>query len=477
MKVLLIQPYIDPRVTFQGFMRGPSLALELIAGNLAGYDVDILDLRCGGDLEETLISYQPDVVGVTSLTTEVHAALELLQRVKNMNPEIVTVAGGIHATLMPQDFQQAEVDVIVIGEGEISFRELIQSLEKGANLSFVPGILYRHEGQWINNAPRPMIQDLDSLPFPNRSLTKKYASQYFMYTITPVEAMLTTRGCPFHCIFCSQWKLYNRKCRYYSADRILDELKTIDETNILLYDDNFLLNPRRVEKLCDLLRAEGIHKSFFTQGRADMIARHPKIIEKFKSVGLEEIAIGFESPRQADLDHLRKKSTREHNDEALKVLNDHEINTLAAFMVHPSYDVEDFERLASFIEEAQIAYPFVKIFPRITILTPLPGTDLYELRRDDLITNDYRLFDTLHAVLPTRLPREEFYRQYARVWKRCLSSIFKKIIQQESRTKEHGNDVDSWDFHKLILQSKQLSNVESYLKDEEMCGVYEKRTS
>ena len=226
------------------------------------------------------------------------------------------------------------------------------------------------------------------------------------------------------------------------------------------------------KKLCGMLESEGIRKSFFTQGRADMIARHPGLIEKFRRVGLEEIAIGFESPKQGDLDNLRKKSTRTVNDEALKILNDNGINTLGAFMVRPDYGEEDFDILASYIEEAQALYPNVKIFPRITVLTPLPGTDLYSQEEKNLITRDYRMFDTLHAVLPTKLSREEFYRCYAKVWKRTLSSIFKKIIRQDSDTKEHGENIDFPDFHKLIQQSKNLSNYKSYLRDEHEWGLH-----
>ena len=286
MKILLAHPAVNPAVSFQDFMLAPPLAFEILAATLKDHDVRVADLRCNVDLREEVESFEPDIVGVTCLTQEVYAALEVLKTVKAIDARMLTVVGGIHASLVPEDLQKEFVDVIVVGEGEITFREVVRFHESGKGFSSVPGIIYRSENTWNRNGPRDPITDIDTIPLADRTVTRQYSDHYFSMTEKPVAAVLTGRGCPYSCNFCSVWKLFSKRCLQMSAERIVKELAHIEQDYIVVCDDNFIQNPRDSAKLYDMILAEGIRKRYFVQARSDTIARNPSLIEKWKEIGL-----------------------------------------------------------------------------------------------------------------------------------------------------------------------------------------------
>ena len=281
MKVLLIQPKIEAVVTFQDFMLAPPLTLELLAATLQDHEVRILDLRVQNGLIEELALFQPDIVGITCLTQEVNAALKILTRVKEYNAHILTVVGGIHVSLVPRDFEREFVDVIVIGEGEVTLRELVDAYQDQKSLKGITGIEYMDDGHWIQTHPRAFIPDLDRLPSPDHRLNKEYADHYFSMAVSPVGALLTSRGCPFRCKFCSVWKLFSQKCRYMTAERVVEELRNIDAGYVIIFDDNFLQNIPRAETIYEMIRSEGVRKEYFIQARSDTVSRNAGIIEKW----------------------------------------------------------------------------------------------------------------------------------------------------------------------------------------------------
>ena len=424
MRILLVQPPFPPSRKAFGLPSLPEpLALEILAAYLPEHEVRILDLRVEAeDLKEVIASFRPEVVGVTALTTEVYAALEVLRQSKELVPGVTTVAGGLHASLVPLDFQKEYVDVIVIGEGELTFCELVGRLESNGPLDSVEGIVYKsRSGDFHSTGPRKEKVKLDTLPLPRRDLTAQLRDRYFFLFRRPCAALEASRGCPYRCSFCSVWKFHNGKCRYMSPERVLRELKTVSEQHTIFVDDNFLQDAKRAERLYELIKASGIKKSYGIQGRADSIARNPHLIEKWKEIGLAGVLVGFETQKEARLERLSKGSLIRENEEAIQILHANGVRIWGAFIVEPDFDAQDFKHLRDYMNKKKIT------FRQITILTPLPGTDLYEERFRDLITNDYRLFDCLHSVLPTKLPAKEFYREYAKLQRsyslRCQLSV------------------------------------------------------
>ena len=466
MRILLVQP--PPPADYIGFRRTAlpePLALECI-GAIArpNHDVELLDMRLENDLQPTLDRFKPDMVAVTCLTTEVYSAQDLLKAAKAWNPDALTLVGGLHASLMPADFQHPYTDAIVVGEGEVTFGDLLQAIDGKPRdalpqaLAGVEGVAWRHgENEWTFNAPRTLVPNLDTLPMPARDLAARYADSYFFLFDQPHACISTSRGCPFRCNFCSVWKFYHRKCRYMSAERIVDELQTVKPRTVSFVDDNFLANVPRAWKVLELIRARGIKKEFGMQARTDTISRHPDLLKALREVGLETVLIGFEAATQERLNAVSKGATIEQNERAMDILNDLHVHMWGAFIVDPQFTREDFHELKRYREEKGI------IYPQFTILTPLPGTDLYEQRYHELVTHDYRLFDALHAVLPTRLSREDFYKEFAGLYRPDNPGLIYDWISSGRITMDRARKA------RQILM--ELGNHENFLKGERAVGL------
>jgi radical SAM superfamily enzyme YgiQ (UPF0313 family) len=190
-----------------------------------------------------------------------------------------------------------------------------------------------------------------------------------------------------------------------------------EEDYVFVLDDNFLTNKRRAAELCDELERRGVKKYWLTQGRTDFAADHPELMARLAKNGLVMVLSGFESNDDDTLAALRKKSSWQKNIRANQVLRDCGIFSTGIFMVRADWTKEQFEQLYEYVRSLQIAVPL------FTILTPLPGTQLYRAYADQLLTTDHRLFDLLHAVLPTRLPRAEFYAEFCRAYDATESSV------------------------------------------------------
>ena len=383
------------------------LALEMLAAYAPDHDVRILDMRIDHDLPAVLAEFSPHLVGATALTPEVYAACQVLQTAKDVCPDAFTVIGGHHATLLPQDFFLPQVDAIALGEGELVFSRLLKALADGPDLSSVPNLVWRKNGAFVTNKPAETRLDLDTLALPRRDLVKHYRDEYFMLFDQPDSSVTTGRGCPYKCNFCSVWKFYGGKVRQMSAQRVVQELMTIETEHITFTDDNFLLNSTRENEIVDLIQAHGVEKRYSMQCRTDSISRHPELVERWAKIGLYGVLLGLEGASNRILNKVNKKNTITANDEAIKIIKDLGLVIWGAFIVDPDWTEDDFKRLRDYVTEKQITHT------QFTVLTPLPGTELYEQDRGQLLTKDYRCFDTLHSVLPTRLSRQEFYQHFA----------------------------------------------------------------
>lgn len=412
MKILLVQPeWKAAGIGFRLAAMPEPLALEQLAGWLPDWDVEILDLRVEDDLPGTLERFQPDIVGVTALTTEVYSARAVLERVKAFDPTVVTVVGGHHASLLPADFYYPYVDAIVLGEGEVVFRDLVRKVDGGEELTAVPGLVVRVGDQFVKVPGTVEAIDLSSSPFPSRDLVRKYRDEYYFLFDKPDTAMATSRGCPYTCNFCSVWRLNDRRVRQMDAERVVRELQRVETEHVTFVDDIFLLNGRRDGKIADLVRSEGIDLRYSCEARTDSIARNPDLVAKWVDRGLYAVLLGLEGATNGRLQSVNKGNTLNNNDRAIEILKAHGLVIWGAFIVDPDFDRDDFKRLREYVAEKEITHT------QFTVLTPLPGTQLYEERHAELLTDDYTAYDTMHAVLPTRLPREDFYYEYSQLYK------------------------------------------------------------
>jgi radical SAM superfamily enzyme YgiQ (UPF0313 family) len=414
MRVLLVQPNQERTRGFQRMACLEPLGLEMIAGALSPrHEVGLVDLRLEPNrLAATLADFRPDVVGISAnFSTDIYQAVGVAEAVRELAPEAYVIVGGHHPSLRPTDFYHAAVDAIVLGEGEVTARELADCLAAGGDPSQVPGLaLNRPDGQWFTEE-RPLLENLDALPQPDRSLTAEHRRFYHLVLSRPVALVETARGCPYRCCFCAVWRFHRGGVRCKSAQRVVEELAQVEEPNVLFTDDNFLSDIHRSREIACLIRARGIRKHYQIQARSDAIARHPEVIAQWRDVGLGTVFIGFEKPAQAELEAVNKRNTIENNEKALAVLRRQGIEPTASFIVDPDYGQAEFTALRAYVRRLRLRWP------TFTVLTPLPGTALFEEMKERLATANSELFDLLHAVVPTRLPLPEFYRELAALWR------------------------------------------------------------
>ncbi len=412
MKVLLIQPgHRREIIGFDRMIFCEPLGLEMVMGALEGHEVRLLDMRLENRLREVLSSFRPEVCGIScSYTIDVSSSLQIAREIKSDGHAPFVVIGGHHATMRPRDFFCEEVDAVVLGEGEWAMRELVEGLERRRDLGQISGLFIKTEDGFLDTGPREFVKDLDTLPFPSYGAIENYRRHYHMGFQKPVALVETTRGCPYRCNFCSVWIFYKGRCRMKTPGRVLSEMARLREKNILFTDDNFLINIPRAEEIARRLKEKGLKKKFTIQARSDTIVEHPDTVVRLKEVGLKGVFIGFEKIRDDELASIDKRNSVRNNEEALEILRSLKIDVWASFIVDPDYEKEDFERLRQYIIDHRIDTP------TFSVLTPLPGTPLFEEKEDKLMVRDCDLFDVAHAVLPTRLPLREFYREYARLW-------------------------------------------------------------
>ncbi|MGB5895610.1 MAG: radical SAM protein [Ignavibacteriaceae bacterium] len=416
MKILLIEPDKSPVVIGgEDFSIYEPLALEYIAAGVVNdHEVKILDLRLENNFEDVLEKFSPDVVGITAYTVHVNTVRNLFNKIKRWNPNVLTVVGGHHATIMPEDFLSDSIDVIVLGEGIFTFREIVNRYERGLDFKEIPGIAFSKNGMLGKSDPLENV-DLDEFPFPERKLTAKYRNYYYSAWMKPLAAIRTSKGCPYRCNFCAMWKLADGKYYRRSPEKIVEELEGIEEKYVFFADDESLLDVQRMISLAELIKEKGIQKRYFLYGRSDTIAGNPELLRMWKDIGLERVFVGLEFFRNEDLKYISKKSTVDDNNKAVKILQELGIDIYASLIVRPDFTKNDFAELRTYVRKLKLD------FAGFAVLTPLPGTDLFKEVESKLITRNYDFFDFIHTVLPTKLSLKEFYKEYLNLYKKGIT--------------------------------------------------------
>lgn len=415
MKILLVEPP-KSAVSLGGedvFLFEP-LALEYVAAGVTGeHDVRILDMRLDKGLWPVLEGFSPDIVGFTAYTVHVNTVRQLAREVKTWNKNTLTVVGGHHATVTPVDFMTPEMDLVVTGEGIEPFREIVRRMESGQEFKGIPGLAVQSDGGYTVNDAGSRI-DLDAAPFPIRALTAQYRKHYYCEWMKPLASIRTSKGCPFRCNFCAQWKTAHGHYWRRSPEQIVEELRLIEEDCVFFADDESLLDVRRMESLAALIRSSGIRKRYFLYSRSDTIVHHPDLLRAWRDVGLERVFVGLEFMRDDDLAYIRKRSTSSDNEQAVKILRDLGIEIYASFIVRPEFSHEDFEAQHAYCRKLGLN------FASFAVLTPLPGTDLYEEVKDRMLTRNYDYFDFIHTLLPTKLPLKDFFEELTKLYRNAV---------------------------------------------------------
>jgi radical SAM superfamily enzyme YgiQ (UPF0313 family) len=362
--------------------------------------VDLLHERCHS-LRYFLKSFNPDLVGISMSATEHQSGLRAASTAKQMGA--VTVLGGYHPTVISDELlSYKQVDVVVRGEGELTTRELVT---KGSPEG-VLGLSYKENDKVIHNPDRPLIEDLDSLPFPARHLRRlNYSSPTQNGEV--IDELHTSRGCWGRCTFCCEPCMSRSRQRFRSPENVIAEVEHIynvihakNPLRILIGDPNFMGDAARVDRLCDLLHELQLDIVFHTMVRADSMARHPEIVKKMCDNNITHFCMGIESPNINDLNTTRKGITTETQQKAIQIIRDFGGVAAGTFVIGlPNQTEEEIKYFPTYAKEIGL------MSATFGIATPFPGTDFYtSLEREGLIfERDWTKYDENNSVftLPT----------------------------------------------------------------------------
>ena len=408
-RVLLIQPWRDSRSTVFGEMEPYALMVLATAVKSAGCEVKILDLRIKKrSLQSVINSFKPDMVAITSIVIDYFMALEVAKVIKQKNPEIWTIVGGIHATLKPEDYYHNNIDLIVRGPGVEVLPSIIRTINENKNLNEIPGLIYKNQDNlFIENKDwKANINQKTINLVPDRNLLRhhrKYRCFGFNHAV-----LVTAQGCTGRCNFCACWPAMAGKYITKSPENVVQEIKDIikkGQRHIFIGDDNTFEDVERAWEIVRLLdkylKESGKRISLNGYCRADVIAENPDLFKSWAKVGLNYLTVGMESITDDELKKFNKHSSIEINEKANEILTDCGIVNLAHILIRPDFTKDDFKNIWEYIYKKGITNP---IFP---ILTALPGTAIYANANQQEL---YPFFDLGHPIDKTVLPLSDYYK-------------------------------------------------------------------
>ncbi len=443
-KILFVEPPKDLWFVMGEYLPPPLGILELAAyleKHNSNIDVHVLDCQAEGiywkGLEKKIESFQPDIVAPSALATcNVYTVVRTLETAKRVNPNITTIVGGQHFTALAHESLEAypEIDIVVRGEGEQTLSETVKALETGKPLSNVDGISFKHEGKIVHTPDRPLIENLDDLPFPGYHFVEDHVRKYHFKMMvganTGYALVEASRGCPHRCVFCSQWKFWGGKWRVKTAKRIVDEIEycynEFGNRFMWLTDDNLGLG-EKTDKICDEIISRGISDDimWFIQARCDDICANRGILPKLRKSGFLWILTGLESHSQEILNGFRKELSPSYAKQAVDLLKKNDIFSQATMIIGDRKDShESIRKLREFTNEVD---PDLAIF---MILTPFPGTDLHETARTNgwIEDTNWADYDMVHAIMPTEsLSRLEIQEELYECYRNFYGSINRRL--------------------------------------------------
>jgi len=438
-------------------MEEDKLGLLYIAAVLRSNNIDVkmydsqIENNSFNELRDLLREYKPDIIGIAVSTPTRFDAFKTARLAKNINRKILVVAGGPHISAVPRDTLENinDIDVAVMGEGELTFLELCDVFSKKGDFGNVKGIAFRREKDVIINAKRQRINDLDRLPFPARDLLRRYREKdrgkYYQISEMPDGEMLkipnasviTGRGCPFNCLFCAAPELWEKNVKLRSLESVISEIKHLREAygvDMLRFcDDTFNINKKRVSDICNLLLKENLKIKWHCHLRADKVDK--ETLSLMREAGCFIVSLGVESGSQAVLDNvIDKRITLDKVKEVVKWCDDLGIKRSCNFIYSlPGETRDDVNKTLMFMEELGGKQPFGP-----TII--LPGSRIEKIARSNGLlpknfswakASPYKYYDpTSNSFLPIFVDKLS--------WEEILDIFYKHITRQSTvRTKNY----------------------------------------
>ena len=422
MKFSFINPGPNPELPVEDIKKmvgaAPPLGMLYIATFLRknGLEVSILDEAPQGfSLKDTIDwvkKENPNILGFSTCSATGRKAALLAKKVKQENPNIITVFGNFFATFNAKRILEKYpfVDIIIRGEGEHTSLDLTKNLKNNSNLKKVLGINFRYNNQIISTPDRPLIKDIDSLPFPDRTLLDvNYHNTTAGVIVAPKKfsSFVTSRGCVFRCRFCGCRRLARTLWRSRSVDNIIEELNLLSSQGykqFLFVDDNFTLNPKRVLRLCQRIKKEKIDIEFFAEGRVDHCPK--EMLQEMVRANCKMIYFGIENGTQRILDYYDKQTTTRQAKDAVRHARKVGIDVIVASFIlgAPMETREEIWNTLKFAQELNVD------IPQFNILATFPGTDIWEELKNQGFVNEEKYWETgvmVSDVSPNAVPTKE----------------------------------------------------------------------
>ena len=388
MKIFLIYPPSDSELDIKSFNRvydrSQPLGLAYIARVLeqAGYDVRIIDAKAErlsiDKILKRVSEFNPNIVGLSSSTPDFCITTSLAKKIKSLGNYTIFI-GGPHVSALPEETIKEECfDYGIIGEGEHTAVELAGAISSGASkerLSGIKGIIFNNGSKIIRTSPRPYIENLDTIPFPARHLLPDASRyNYKFYKHLPTVTIITTRGCPYQCIFCDR-AVFGNRLRMRSIDNIMGEIEILVNQygirGIDIVDDLFTVSQERVEEFCSQLISRKLKVAWSCMGRVDCMT--PEILKIMKKSGCWQIAYGIESGNQDILDSIKKEITLEEAEKTVRWTRKANLEAIGLFIIGLPGD-----NGASMQDTLKFAKKLPLNKAVFFIIQPFPGSELYK---------------------------------------------------------------------------------------------------
>ncbi|MCD6477677.1 MAG: cobalamin-dependent protein [Candidatus Aenigmarchaeota archaeon] len=402
MKILLVSPPTESAIKKVIGTTGPPLGLAYLASMVRNeHDVKIVDSLVKNldwkDAERIIRNYDPDMVGITATTSMIPDAYKIARISKKINSNVKVVMGGPHVTFTPNKTltECSSVDFAVRGEGEYTFKELVDSIENKSELKKINGLSYKNGGNVVNNPPRELIRNVDEIPLPSYDLLPM---REYKFDKLNFGTIVTSRGCPFNCVFCSSSLQFGKRWRGHSIGRVMEELSILRNEykirEIEFLDDTFTLVKPRAIGISNEIKKEKLDISWTASSRVDTFSE--EIAEAMKRGGAHTVYFGLESGSQKTLDFIGKGITPRQSIVSVRNAVRHGLRALGSFIIgFPNETKEDVNATIKFSDKVGVD------LAQFTVATPYPGTRLwnYALANKLITTMNWRKFTTLTPVM------------------------------------------------------------------------------
>lgn len=426
-----------------------------MAGELKkdGHEVIIYDAMSKGHrlatIRRNIARMKPAVVATTAYTSSMPAAARLLEEAKKSLPQAVTVIGGVHPSFCYEEVLESHpwIDVVVVGEGEVTMRELMAVLaKKGSEVALSPegreehlagvaGLAFRGREGIVFTGPRPFIENLDEVEGA-WDLVEWKDYTYYVFPRSTLAVISTSRGCKHDCRFCSQQKFWHQSWRARSPEKVLAEIEMLHRrfgVNVIMFADEYpTCDRQRWEAILDGLIERRLDVQFLMETRVDDIVRDADIMNKYREAGIVHIYVGVEATDQVKLDRFKKGILENDSKKALDLINEHGIVSETSFVLGVPEETEESIRAT-----LELAKEYNPDFGHFLLLTPWPYADMYDELKPFIEVKDYSLYNLVTPIIkPHAMTRErlldlvldcyrEFYFYKMGQWKK-MQDPFKK---------------------------------------------------